>query len=103
MAGDYLGEPGVNGRVILKWVSKYNVTFELDLCGSETGLWPFRVKIVMSFLLLEMLGTSRLGEQLLVFQKGLSCMDFNLPSAFTCTRKVQPNRIHTFPNTFFVY
>jgi len=28
-------------------------------------------------------------------------MDFNLPSAFSCTRKVQPNRIHAFPNAFF--
>ena len=86
MAGEYLGDRGVNGRVILKWVSKYNEAFEPDSCGSEIGLWPFHVKTVMSFLFLELLGTSRLGEQLLVFLKGLSCMDFNLHSAFTCTR-----------------
>jgi hypothetical protein len=62
LAGEYLGDPGVNGRVILKWVSKYNEAFELDSCGSEIGLWPFLVKKVMSFLFLELLGTSRLGE-----------------------------------------
>jgi len=62
MAGEYLGDPDVNGRVILKWVSKYNEAFELDSFGSEIGLWPFRVKIVMSFRFLELLRTSRLGE-----------------------------------------
>jgi hypothetical protein len=35
MTGEYFGEPDVNGRVILKWVSKYNEAFELDSCGSE--------------------------------------------------------------------
>lgn len=61
MAGEYLGDPGINGRVILKWVSKCNEAFELDSCNSEIGLWPFRVKIT-SFLFLELLGTSRLSE-----------------------------------------
>jgi len=28
-------------------------------------------------------------------------MDLNLHSAFTCTGKVQPDRIHIFPNAFF--
>jgi len=62
MAGEYLGDPGVNGRVILKWVSKFNEAFELDSCGSGIGLWPFRAKIVMSFRFLELLRTSRLSE-----------------------------------------
>jgi hypothetical protein len=62
MAGDYLGDPGINGRVILNWVSKYNEAFELDSCSSDIGLWQFRVKIIISFLFLELLGTSRLGE-----------------------------------------
>jgi hypothetical protein len=62
MAGEYLGDPGLNGRVILKWVYKCNEAFGLDSCGSEIVLWPFHVKIVMSFLFLELLGTSRLGE-----------------------------------------
>ena len=34
MAGEYLGDPGINGRVILKWISKYNEASELDSCGS---------------------------------------------------------------------
>ena len=62
LVGKYLGDPGVNGRVICKWVSKYDEAFELDSCGSEIGLWPFRVKVLKSFLFLELLGTSRLGE-----------------------------------------
>jgi len=62
MAGEYLGDPDIKGRVILEWVSKYNEAFELDSCGSEIGLWPFRVKIVMSYRFLELLRTSRIGE-----------------------------------------
>jgi hypothetical protein len=62
MAGDYLGDPGINGRVISKLVSKYNEAFELDSCSSDIGLWPFRVRIIISFLFLELLGTPRIGE-----------------------------------------
>jgi hypothetical protein len=48
-AGKYMGDPGLNNRILLKCVSAKTEVFELDSCGSEIELKWSHVKRVMNF------------------------------------------------------
>jgi hypothetical protein len=72
-----LGDPGVDGRVILKWIFKKWVGEGMDWIelAQDRDRWRAVVKAVMNFRAPQMWGISGIAEELLAFQQGLCSME----------------------------